>query len=397
VLVTSDDPVDQYLALHPDYFFGGTPEHGRIDPDNLRILADHVRCAAYELPIQTDEAWGDLSVDETQEVLQYLAEEGGLLVLGPDGWRMSGEDYPAAEISLRDMYDENVVIIDVTQKPEKILGEIDFFDAHVTVYENAIYQHHAQLYEVQRFDWHERKAYVRAAEVDYYTTAIDQTKVFVLDVEDETPARVDHGWGDVRIITRFVGYKKLRFKTSENIGYGPIKLPDIERHTTSYWATFASEQLENLKLDQEALSGAMSGIGRVMHTVAIVHLMCATGDLHVTVGSGLRDSRVPQPTPSGEARPTAADARIGNTAELIPLASGSAIDDPTIYLYDSMPGGVGFSEKLFSLHDSLLARSLALVQDCPCDHGCPACVGPPQLVSPRGKAAAIRILQSVNS
>lgn len=396
LMIAGDNPVDQYLVNHPEYFFEASPEHARIDPDNLRIMAEHLKCAVFELPFGLNEGFGAVAVDDTQDVLGYLAEEAQMLCMHGDAWRWSAENYPAGSVNIRDIYDENFVIVDTSRKKyPKILGEIDFESAHKTVHLNAIYQHAAQLYEVHRLDYPERKAYVRAVDPEYFTQAIDQTRVFVLDKLGEDRGRLPgkRGWGEVRVATRFTGYKKIRFKTFENIGYGEIALPDLEKHTTAYWLTLPTAVLEDLPLDATAISGAMHGLGNALHTVALVHLMCAASDLHVTVGSDVVDAHGGLPdAPNGWGTAEQVASMPHETPS--PISSGDLIDDPTVYLYDNCPGGVGFSEKLFALHETLLQSALALVKGCPCEAGCPSCVGPEELVTSQGKSASVQLLEA---
>jgi DEAD/DEAH box helicase domain-containing protein len=386
VLVAGSDPVDQYIVTHPEYFFGAPAEHGRIDPDNLRIVAEHLRCAIYELPMPVTEGYGGFDAGQTQEVLGWLAEGDGPVQLTGTSWRWNGVGYPAQGVNLRDIHDENFVIVNITQpKKPDILGEIDFEAAHTTVYEKAIYQHAAVLYEVDRLDYRERKAWVREVKTDYYTQAIDQTRVFVLDVMDESEVAAPYGgWGEIRLSKRFVGYKKIRFKTFENIGYGEIALPDLEKHTTSYWCVFPSAWLAGQGIKAEVLAGALLGISQVMHTLALVHVMCAADDLLVTV-SGRQGE-------AWESSPPVVDQV--DTRRGTPLAPPMLSEDPAVFLYDRYPGGVGFSEKLHDLHDELLRRALELVESCPCGTGCPSCVGSPESIGEGGRAAALRILTS---
>lgn len=394
LLIAGDDPVDQYLVTHPEYFFDATPEHARIDPDNLRILSEHLKCSVFELPFPVDESFGDLDVELVQDVLGYLSEEAGLLTQQGGRWNWSTEDYPASTVNIRDIYDENFVIVDTTRHEHRILGEIDFEAAHKTVHLNAIYQHAARFYEVHRLDYPERKAYVRAVEPEYFTQAIDQTRVFVLDkMDEESGLRAPRGWGEVRVTTRFTGYKKIRFKTFENIGYGEIALPDLDKHTTAYWATFPTRLLSPLGFDSTSISGGIHGVAKALHTVALVHLMCASHDLHVTVGSRVGE---PEPELPRAAHGAGTSARVAAATPHTPnpVSAGNLVDDPTVYLFDNCPGGVGFSEKLFDLHHELLTAALELVERCSCEDGCPSCVGPRDLVTERGRAAAARILRA---
>jgi len=379
VLIAGDDPVDQFLVTRPDFFFEASPEHARVDPDNMLILADHMKCAVFELPFGTSEAYGGFSVADTQEIITYLSEQLDAIVHAEGAWRWSGEGYPATAVSLRNIHDENFVIIDTTRPKPEILGEIDFEAAHTTVYENAIYQHSARLYEVHRLDYPVRKAYVREVDIDYFTQAIDQRRVFLLDVEEEQTGRagVGHGWGEVRVVTRFVGYKKLRFKTMENLGYGEILLPDLEKHTTSFWVSYEADALYALGLSAVDQGSGLLALSNVLRTVASVSLMCTRDDLLVSV-QGRDDGEAWTPT-GLEPVPT-------------PIESVHLQETPSIFLYDRTPGGVGFSERLFDLRDALFAEARRVIEACGCEAGCPACVGPPEQITVAGKAAARAIL-----
>lgn len=393
VLVAGDDPVDQFLVHHPDYFFKATPEHGRIDPDNLRIVSEHLKCAAFEIPFRFDEAFLPLDVPSTQEILAYLSEEAGILQPADGVWNWAADGYPASTFGLRALNDENFVIVDTTGEQPDILGEIDYESAHLTVYEQAIYQHDATLYEVHRLDYHERKAYVRRADVDYFTQAIDQTRVFVLDIGDEVS--LSHGWGEVRVTTRIAGYKKIRFKTWENIGYGEIQLPDLELHTTSFWSVFRTDRLRSLGLEPRMEEDALLGISKAMHTVAVVQLMCAPGDLKVTLQSRFDAAPVtvapmaPAPGDSQVQRGTLEGAEGGEQA----LGAVGLLSEPAVFLYDAHPGGVGFAEKLWELQQELIRDTHSLIADCPCTHGCPSCVGPPVGENLHVKAIALKVLE----
>src|SRR5687768_9622539 len=172
VLVASSAPIDQFVVRHPEYFFDASPEHALINPDNLHILLNHVKCAAFELPFSADERYGSINV---QEVLSVLAEEG--FVHFVDGqWQWTQESYPADAVSLRSVTSDNFVIVDRTDG-ERVIGETDFTSGPSTLHEKAIYIIEGQLFQVERFDYDNRKAFVRTVECDYYTDAITYTKV----------------------------------------------------------------------------------------------------------------------------------------------------------------------------------------------------------------------------
>jgi len=262
VLVASSAPIDQFIIRNPSYFFDASPEHALINPDNLHILLDHVKCAAFELPFSVEETFGRENV---QEILQVLAEEG--FVHQADGqWNWTSESYPADAVSLRSVSSDNFVVVDIT-RGEQVIGETDFSSAPATLHEKAIYIVEGQLYQVERFDFEGRKAYVRSVDCDYYTDAISYTKVTILDTfaSDVAPVSMADGrWstadesaqsqqvesidhrssaigghrtpparahGEVHVVSRVVGFKKIKFYTNENVGSGELDLPEQQMHT----------------------------------------------------------------------------------------------------------------------------------------------------------------------
>src|SRR5713101_6112183 len=249
VMVASSAPLDQFIVRHPDYFFGNTPEHAFIQPDNLEILINHLKCAAFELPIAAQDHFGDADL---QELSARLAEAGYLHRAG-EHWHWTHEAYPADTVSLRSVTSDNFVIVDITGEP-KVIGEVDFSSALVFVHPQAIYLHSGQQYHVEHLDFKERKAYVKQVDADYYTDAVRYTQVRVLEIAEESPAsapaslsdqpvilRADadasHSHGDVLVRSQVVGSKKIKFFTNENVGAGKLELPENEMHTTSYWIT----------------------------------------------------------------------------------------------------------------------------------------------------------------
>lgn len=370
VLVASDDAVDQYIVNQPQFFIESSPEYALVDPDNLRILAEHLKCAIFELPLGEGESFGDLGVETTQEVAQWLAEDSRLFTQRNGRWYWSSENYPATTVSLRDALDENFVIINTDGGREEIVGEIDFDSAHKTVYEKAIYPHGGALYEVHRLDHADRKAWIRPVNPDYFTTAIEQARVFVLDEFERTYwGETSVAWGEVRLARRFVGYKKIRLKTGENVGYGEILLPDIEKHTSAWWLEIPPSVLDTAALDAVELEAALLGVQSALHTCAVVRVMCDGRDLASVIGSS-----------DGEAWLLQADRELeaalrGDSAADAPSPLVARPASPAIFLYDRYPGGTGLAEKLFGLERQVVQDALGLVERCACNDGCPACIG----------------------
>jgi DEAD/DEAH box helicase domain-containing protein len=358
VLVASSAPLDQFVVRHPDYFFGASPEHALINPDNLHILLDHIKCAAFELPFRTGEAFG---AEPLEDILQVLSEEG-FVHLADGQWNWTHESYPADAISLRSVTSDNFVVVDVT-RDARVIGETDFTSGPSTLHEKAIYIVEGQLYQVERLDFEERKAFVREVDCDYYTDAITYTRVTELDRFADEPA---HAHGEVHVVSRVVGFKKIKFYTNENVGSGELDLPERQMHTTSYWLTIPREVLGALPHASDDRRDGIAGLATAMHNVAQLLLMCDRHDVGVSIDSG---------------------------------GPGDPAFEPRIYLYDNYPGGIGFSAPLYAMHDELLNKTRELIAGCPCESGCPSCVGPVAAGTGRqprpaslAKAVAVRLL-----
>jgi DEAD/DEAH box helicase domain-containing protein len=385
VLVASSAPLDQFIVQHPDYFFGRSPEHAYVQPDNLEILINHLKCAAFELPLSADERIGSVDL---QQVCERLAEAGYLHRSGGN-WHWVQQAYPADTVSLRSVTSDNFVIIHVTGENEgepEVIGEVDFSSALTTVHPKAIYIHQGQQYHVERLDFEQRKAYVKRVNVDYFTDAIRYTQVRVLEIAEEEriagPAARAHG--DVLVRSQVVGFKKIKFFTNENVGAGKLELPENEMHTTSFWITLERGLLAGLPF---ALSDRQSGIFGLLYaleSMATLLLMCDRRDLGTAVGE--------RPASPG----IETDWQEFTTAMNDP-SQMKEFFEPNLYLYDAYPGGIGFSEPLFRVHDLLLRRTRELIAACPCEQGCPSCVGPVGEKSERAKEAALKILEQLRA
>jgi len=411
VLVASSAPLDQFMVRHPDYFFGNTPEHAFIQPDNLEILINHLKCAAFELPIAPREKFGDVDV---QDLCARLAEAGYLHRAG-ENYHWTHEAYPADTISLRSVTSDNFIIIDITGAPV-VIGEVDFVSALTTVHEKAIYLHGGQQYHVEHLDFKERKAYVKQVDVDYYTDAIRYTQVRVLEIADTTSSHSfedvilseakdlnararnqssahSHSHGDVLVRSQVVGFKKIKFFTNENIGAGKLELPENEMHTTSYWMTLERPLLESLPYTISERQSGMFGLLHALESVATLLLMCDGRDLGTAIGErppapGTDEPVILSlPAQAGEAK----DFSAGSSESW--MSGENEFFEPNLYLFDAYPGGIGFSEPLFRAHELLIQKTRELIQACPCEAGCPSCVGPAGDLAPRAKEAALAILE----
>ncbi|MGH7355677.1 MAG: Zn-binding domain-containing protein, partial [Candidatus Rokuibacteriota bacterium] len=378
-----------------DYLFGTPPEHARINPDNPFILVNHLKCAAFELPIAPPAGGG---VDHVErfggvDVRKELAalEDEGLLHRAGERWHWSSETYPADHISLRTVTTDNLLVIDTTARDEtqtkkrQIIAEVDWGSAFATIYPKAIYLVESVPYEVQelRFREDEEKvAYVKRVQVDYFTDAISAKGVWILQ---RLAGHEHRGWlaeqGEVLVAEKVVGFKKIKMGTLENVGSGEVELPQQEKQTTSAWLTVAPETLARVSPSREELIDSLRAVTYLLHHLAPIFLLCDVRDL----GSWLGDT-----TP---AVPGAVATRESARQRLLQAERFN----PTIYLYDAHAGGIGLAERLFEVLPEILARGLATLEACACAFGCPSCVGPVNEVGRRAKSTAAALLRELTA
>jgi len=353
VFVASSSPLDQFIVRHPEYFLSADPEEGLVDPNNLLILAGHLQAGLFELPFEDQERLGSAEVGE---LLEVFAEDGSA-THSAGRWFWSRQAFPAEEVHLRRIAADNVIIVDTSKPRPDVIGEMDQFSTPVFLHEEAIYLHEGAQFHVDRLDWNEKKAYVRPVDVDYYTDALASVNVQILDTfaGPEGSGLARHH-GEVKITSLASMFKKIRFHTHENIGSGPIHLPEQTLHTTAYWLTL-DQDLWN-SLGRETLEAGLQGMAHALRHVASLRLMCDPRDL-------------------------------GSVAEVRSVTTLL----PTVTVYEIYPGGVGYASRMFDLHHELLDGAASLVRECPCTAGCPSCIGPLHMVE-GAKAACLSLLQA---
>ncbi|HNS90202.1 MAG TPA: DEAD/DEAH box helicase [Deltaproteobacteria bacterium] len=381
ILIARSNPMDQFIVENPEYFFARSPEHCRVNPDNLLILLHHIKSAAFELPFEEGERFGK---ENLMELLTYL-EDKGVLHRVQARWHWAAESYPADEVSLRTINPENIVVVDTTDAGNhKVIAEVDWDSAFTTVHDDAIYMVESQQYHVDKLDLDRKKAYVRRVDVDYYTDAMTYTNVRVIEDFDKKSDRsviVEHG--EVQVARKVVGYKKIKFYTSENVGYGDVSLPQKDMHTTSYWFTIPWDLLDFLDLRREEIIDGLAGLAYCLHHIAAMLVMADIRDLDRCIGDKSGEWFVRY----------GADRRVITATPEAPVDVMENAFDPTVFIFDAYPGGIGFSDLLFARHEELLAAARSVIGSCPCEHGCPMCVGPTLEVGPSAKSAALQILE----
>jgi DEAD/DEAH box helicase domain-containing protein len=391
LMVACSAPLDQYIAREPRHAFGAAVEEARIDPDNVEILIQHIKCAAFEMPFKVGESFGSLGPAETGDALGFLSEHK-VLHESRGTYHWAADSYPANSVSLRSIGWDNVVIVDVSGSEKvdphradalkgKTLAEMDWRGAHTMLHEQAIYQHDGETYQVERFDLENHKAYVRKVEPDYYTDAMTYTQVSVIEESATGPLVVDptktqawpSGWGEVAVVEKVVGYKKIKFFTHENAGYGDVRLPEMQMHTTAFWLTVPEPVVATVDAGRAAAIDALRGIGIALETVGTLALMCDPRDIGATLG----------------------EAELGEEGDGIPRKVRGGPQpgySPTLFLYEHVPGGIGLSERIFEQREALIARAARLIESCPCEAGCPACVGPSDVAR---KRVALELLRQI--
>ncbi len=412
VFIATDSPLDQFLIRNPAYLLDQPAEQGLVDPDNLLVLGGHVQAAAFELAFEEGERFGSA---EVSPLLDCLVEDG-LIHRSGQRYHWAADAFPAEAISLRSAAATNVVIVDTSSSPDgpgqgpqgpwagssggrpgshgRVIGEVDQFAAPVLVHDDAIYLHEGRQYHVERLDWEEKRAYVHPVEVDHYTVAETRHSVTVLERYDGPSGDAcKRSMGEVRVSRLATLYKKVRFLTHENIGYGPIALPEQDLHTTAFWLAYEPQAVSRMSRAQ--LETGLLGMTSALHQAACLLCMCDPRDLgtHAEVrGAAGPASSGMQPSPLDSAPPREPDEYVAG------FRPRRRIDDaglpsgyPTVYLYDSVPGGVGFAERCNQRHAELLDTALRIVDGCECAAGCPSCTGPPP-EGVHGRAVTRRLL-----
>ncbi|MGH7335924.1 MAG: DEAD/DEAH box helicase [Candidatus Rokuibacteriota bacterium] len=399
LLVATSAPLDQFMVTHPEYLFGTSPEHARVNPDNPFILVNHLKCAAFELPLgpsaegASGPGGGDVERFGETDVRRYLAalEDEGVLHRAGARWHWAAETYPADHVSLRTVTSDNFVVIDTTArdtrqtKRRQVIAEVDWGSAFATIYPKAIYLVESEPYEVQELHFREdeeKVAYVKRVQVDYFTDAVSARGVWILQRLD---GRQHQAYlaeqGEVLVAEKVVGFKKIKMGTLENVGSGEVELPQQEMQTTSAWVTVPPQTLGQVSASREELIDGLRAVSYLLHHLAPIFLLCDVRDL----GSWLGDT-----TP---AVPGAVVTRESSRRRLLEAEQFK----PTMYLYDAHAGGIGLAERLFEILPELLAQGLATLRACPCQAGCPSCVGPVNEVGRRAKTTAATLLRALTA
>ena len=463
ILIASPNPLDQFLAHHPEYFFERSPEMALVNPNHLLILLEHLRCAMFELPFQKEDNFGSLSWELIEEYLRFLLSNHEAH-LSNDKYFWMQDAYPAANISLRSASPQSVALQSMTEDGRPLtVGTVDGESANWMVHPGAIYMHEAQQYYVRELDLEKHIAHLAPVGLDYYTEAQQQSEIQITELRAQTAVPGGNkSQGEIQVTTQVVGFRKIRWFTNENLGQEPLDLPPSDLQTTGYWLTLSESALKNLRdagmwtndpndygpdwqkirlavrkrdgfkcqvcgaaetnrehdvhhkipfrafLSGSAISpdvamqsretlrsveSAREQANRLENLTTLCHACHRKVEQNVRIRSGL----------------TGLGFVLGNLAPLFLMCDTGDLGVfsepawhavgglPSVVLYDLIPAGIGFSERLFELHDELIRRARELVSECACEDGCPSCVGPGGENGHGGKAETLAILKQLGS
>ncbi len=377
VLVANSTPLNQFIAKNPDYFFGAPVEQGRINPDNLQILVNHIKCAAFELPFVADEPFGK---ENLLEILKFLEEER-LLHRAGERWHWTSDSYPADAISLRSVSSDNFVIQDVTARAaDHRRGGLRLRPVHGP----------------REGDLHPRGADLLRGEVrprgaprprargggrllhrrDHVHQGADPRAL------RRGAARATRAATTARCTSprRWWASRRSSSTRTRTWARASSSMPENEMHTTSYWLTIPREIDAGPALLARGAAGRRGG--------ALLHARPARRPLPDVRPARPRGGARRQRPGRGADRAGPPAARGGEGRRRDEPLPGDDYE-PNIFVYDDYPGGIGLSEPLYRLHDRLLAESRALIAACPCVDGCPSCVGPAGEVGSKGQGGRL--------
>ncbi len=436
VLVASSNPIDQFLMQHPEFIFERSPEQALINPDNLLILLQHIRCAAFELPFKEGEPFGNLPAGVLSSILQLLAQSGEIHSSANRYFWMS-DRYPAEGISLRSSSQQPILLQLPNGESQRTIAEIDYESALWMVHPQAIYLQSGQMFEVQTLDLGNKTAFLKHVEVDYYTEpkkSVEIESVSLLRRED-VPGGNKH-LGEVMVTTRVNGFRRVRWYTNEVLSEGALELPATQLHTVGYWLSIDTRTVEALQ-ENGLWNSARNDYGPNWPAIRNLVLkrdhyacqVCGTSNsgrpLHVHHKVPLRSFSSPEQAnrldnlitlcPNCHRRAEVSVlirsglAGLGyvllNLAPLFLMCDisdlGSQFDplsplaekQPVVVIYDLVPAGIGLSETIYDIHADLVQRAYELVSHCACHNGCPSCVGPAGINGIGGKEETLALLR----
>ena len=334
-LIGLNSPIDQYLMLHSEYLFARSPEQAVVDPDNPHIAIDHIRCAAYELPLSDEEAKG---FGPYSGVVLELLEEDGSVRRIEGRWYWSRSEYPAGQVNLRNIAGTVYTIQDESEG-RRVIGTMDESSALSQLHDHAVYLHAGETYFVNSLDIEQKIASVARRELDYYTQSVQVSKIRIDEPSEQRPWRgAALGFGDVTVTASIPMFRKIRFHSRDSLGFEKLELPPQSLETVAMWLAPDAEQVAKLKAAGLVVGEALIGIANVLVEVAQMFVMCDVRD-------------------------------IGTVVE------ADCLGRDALFLYDRYPGGMGYARRCLDRIDEIMPTVRTVIEDCSCPDGCPSCVG----------------------
>jgi len=435
VMVASPAPLDQFLMQHPEFILDRSPEMGLIDPNNLLILLQHIRCAAFELPFVAHESFGKLSAEMLTGLLDVLV--GSQEVHETNGnYYWMADQYPASHVSLRSSSPKCINLRTIESQGGVRIGEIDWASASWFVHPGAIYLHGGQSYLVEKLDFSDATAWMKPVQSDYYTEPVTKTQVEKMtELDGISIPGGKKFFGEIQVTSQVVAFRKVNWHSHEYLGGDELTLPPTELRTTACWFVVHENTIAALRekglwsndpndygpswqkqrrmaLQRDNFTCQVCGsperdrphhvhhkrafrtfssseeANQLDNLITLCPLCHRRAELNIRMRSGLAglSYTIHNLAPL---HLMCDQSDLGMFAEpQSPFAGGQSV----IVLFDLVPAGIGLSKKLFEIERTLFSQARELVNSCPCVDGCPACVGPAGENAIGGKAETIALL-----
>lgn len=362
VLVVGDDQLDRWYLLHPDEVITRPAERVVVNPHNPFVARAQIACAAHELPLTTDD--DQLFGDQLDEIVTELVRDD---LAKPRGGKIywAGREPPAPRVNLRSGSNDEIRLIDI--EGGEVIGTVDGGRAHSVAHEGAIYLHLGRQYRIERLDERDRVALATPADdVDEYTQARSDTDIAILTIDDSRaigPATAHVG--TVAVTSQVTGYQRRHISNGRVIETVPLELDAQVLHTRACWYTVPLDRVISAGVAPVQLLGAVHAAEHGLIGMLPRFTICDRWD----VGG-------------------------------VSMATHPQTEEPTIFVYDGYPGGAGIAELAFAAREDHVRATLALIESCPCDDGCPSCVQSPKCGNWNeylDKSAAIALLRTLGS
>jgi len=436
VLMSSSSPVDQFLAKHPQYLFSQSPEQARINPDNLLILLSHLKCAIFELPFKRGDCFGNLESEFVFEFLDLLIKDGSILKSEGNYYWLS-DAYPSGSISLRNTSAKRFPLQTQEENQIERIGEIDESSAFWMVHPGAIYLHEGDTYIVDDLDYENQVVTLQSISVDYYTRPTQKTEITLIEqIQEKNTHGCIVSFGNINVKEQVTGFNKHLWMTNERIDFVELTLPPSELVTQGYFVKINEKTVNTLReqglwnndpndygpdwkpqrksaRERDNFTCQVCGIIETDHQHHVHHkipfrsfnsygeannlgnLVTLCSNCHKRVETGVRIR-------TGLSGLTHLIGYLAPFYLMCDQIDIGVYSDPQSHLnamgpilcaFDRIPGGMGFSQRLYDIHNELFINAYELTSKCGCNDGCPSCVGPGGEFGGGSKKESLAILE----